>query len=258
MASKPLTGISVLVTRPEHQAAPLCEMIEEAGGKAVRFPVLEIAEPQDLVSVKAQIDRLEEFDIAIFISPNAVQRAVNLVRSRREFPAGLQIAAVGRASAKALLKMGLEADIFPSSRFNSEALLELPELQQVNGKRIVIFRGEGGREVLAETLKARGAQVEYAEVYRRVKPGGDVSHLMRAWARGDIDVVTVTSNEGLSNLYDMVGQLGRRWLLTTPLIVVSERAVEAAQQLGFQQVLLAEQPSDEAILSALQQWGQPA
>ncbi|MDH5300632.1 MAG: uroporphyrinogen-III synthase [Gammaproteobacteria bacterium] len=254
MANSPLAGVSVLVTRPEHQAGPLCELIEAAGGRAVRFPVLEIADPQDLASVQAQIDRLDQFDIAIFISPNAVQRAVNLVRAQREFPASLQIAAVGRASAKALAKMGLETDIFPATRFDSEALLEMPQLQQVVNKRILIFRGEGGREVLAETLKQRGAQVEYAEVYRRVKPGADVSQLMRAWARGDIDLVTVTSNEGLSNLYDMVGQLGRRWLLATPLVVVSERGVQAAQQLGFSRILLADQASDQAVLMAVERW----
>jgi uroporphyrinogen-III synthase len=254
MASSNLQKVSVLVTRPEHQADALCELIEADGGKAIRFPVLEIVEPESLSTVQQQIDRLHEFDIVIFISPNAVQRAVNLVRSQRQFPESLQLAAVGRASAKALKKMGLEADIFPTTRFNSEALLEMPQLQAMAGKRILIFRGEGGREVLAETLKQRGAEVEYAEVYRRIKPSGDVSLLMRAWARGDIDIVTVTSNEGLSNLYDMLGQLGRRWLLATPLVVISERGRELAEQLGFKQLLMAERASDQAILSAIKQW----
>ncbi len=250
-----LDGVGVLVTRPEHQAAPLCQLIEQAGGRAIRFPVLEIADIEDKGQLIATLDRLDEFDIAIFISPNAVNKAINFIRSRRAWPAGLAIAAVGRGSAKALRNVDLEADIFPSRRFNSEALLELPEMQEVAGKRIVIFRGEGGREVLAETLRRRGAEVTYAEVYRRVKPKADVSRLMKHWARGEVDIITVTSNEALSNLFDLVGQLGRQWLQKTPLVVISERAVELARGLGFKsEILVASQADDTALLAAIRQW----
>ena len=250
-----LQGINILVTRPKDQAENIATLIESEGGIPVRFPVLEIADIQDQSGLLQLIDKLDEYDIAIFISPNAVKKAANMVLSKRDWPESVKIAAVGKASAKALDSLGLIADIFPSTRFNSEALLELPELHDVEGKKIIIFRGEGGRETLAETLKTRGAAVEYAECYRRIKPKADVSQLLRHWARGEIDIVITTSNEGLHNLYDMVGQLGRQWLVKSPLVVLSERAKELASQLGFKgPVIVAEQASDEAIINAIKSW----
>ena len=255
MADAPLAGLGVLVTRPAHQATPLCERIESYGGKSIQFPVLEIVDPQDLGPMQAIIAQLDSFDIAVFISPNAVQRALNLIRKTRSWPVHIAVAAVGKASAKTLTKLGLDTQMFPSSKFNSEALLEMPQMQDVGGKKIVIFRGEGGRELLAETLKERGAEVHYAECYRRSKPQGDVSQLMRAWARGEINIITVTSNEGLSNLYDMLGQLGRNWLQKTPLVVISERGQALAMELGFKSdIIVAQQASDEAIVDAIINW----
>ena len=252
-----LAGVGVLVTRPAHQADGLCALLEGEGARCVRFPVLEIVDPEDPQAAGEIVERLAEFDIAVFISPNAVNKAMNRIRAAGPLPEHLRLAAVGRGSAKELKRFGLSADIAPRQRFNSEALLELPEMQDVAGKRIVIFRGDGGRELLAETLKERGAEVEYAEVYRRAKPKADVGALMRHWARGDIDVITVTSNEGLHNLFDMVGQLGRQWLRKTPLIVVSERQAELAQELGFQaRTLVAESAADEGLLQAVKDWRQ--
>ena len=259
MSGTDLAGLGILVTRPAHQAGPLCEAVEAQGGRAICFPVLEIVDPEDVGALLDVIDRLDSFDIAVFISPNAVNKAINRIRARRELPTGLKLAAVGRGSAKELGRLGLQADIFPKQRFDSEALLAMDEMQQVAGKRVVIFRGDGGRELLAETLKGRGAEVEYAECYRRAKPKGDVGKLMRHWARGDIDVVVVTSNEGLSNLFDMVGQLGRQWLRKTQLVVVSPRQAELAKELGFKlEPVIAETASDEAVVEAIKAWRERA
>jgi len=250
-----LKGVGVLVTRPEHQADELCNRIEALGGTSIRFPVLQIDDIKDQTQLNEQIDRLDMFDIAIFISPNAVNKAVNLIQARKKWPQGTKIAAVGKSSAKALDSLGLIADIFPSRRFNSEALLSLEEMQEMKGKNIIIFRGDGGRELLAETLKARGANVEYAECYKRSKPEADISALLRHWARGEINITVTTSNDSLHNLYDMVGQLGRQWLIKTPMIVVSERGAELATQLGFKiQPIISSQASDEAIIDALVEW----
>ncbi len=254
-ADQPLRGLNVLVTRPAHQAEAFCRMIEEAGGTAIRFPVLEILDPEDSRFLLELIDGLDRFDLAIFISPNAVNKAMNMIHARREVPAQLKIAAIGRKSAQELERYGHPADICPRQRFDSEALLEEPEMQDMAGKRVVIFRGDGGREVLGDTLKARGAEVEYANAYRRGKPQADTSQLMYHWSRGEIDIVTVTSTESLRNLFDMVGKLGQMWLRKTPLVVGGERMVEAATELGFKVApLLATDPSDESMLDALKSW----
>jgi uroporphyrinogen-III synthase len=251
----PLKGAGVLVTRPAHQADAFCRMIDTAGGMALRFPVTEILEPRDGAALDAVIDRLEEFDIAIFISPNAVSMAANRIGARRAWPDGLRIGAVGQKSAQELARAGHPAHICPARRFDSEALLAEAELQDVAGKRIVIFRGDGGRELLGDTLKERGGLVEYAEAYRRGRPDADTGQLMYHWSRGDLHLVTSTSSEGLRNLFDMVGKLGRMWLRKTPLLVGSARMVDTARELGFKgKPWVAEDPSDESMMDTVLQW----
>jgi uroporphyrinogen-III synthase len=253
--ARPLSGVGVVVTRPAHQADAFCARIEALGGRAIRFPVLEILEPKDLHGLLEIIERLEDFDLAVFISPNAVNKALNLIKARRTWPAGLQVAAIGKRSAQELKRHGLPPQIQPGSRFDSEALLAQPELQDVAGKRIVIFRGDGGREVLGDTLRARGAEVTYANAYRRGRPEIDNSALMYHWSRGELDIITVTSAEGLHNLFDMVGKLGQMWLRKTPLVVGSERIAAAVADLGFKTPpVVAGDPSDEAMLDALLKW----
>lgn len=230
-------------------------MIEGAGGRAVRFPVLEILDPEDDGTLLGLIDRLEDFDIAVFISPNAVNKAMNLIHARRGLPPGIKLAAVGRGSAQALQRYGHAPDICPSARFDSEALLAEPGMQEVAGKRVVIFRGDGGRELLGDTLRARGAEVVYANAYRRGRPKTDTGELMYLWSRGEVDIIAVTSGEGLRNLFDMVGKLGQMWLRDTALLVGHERMLALAEELGFRQPpVLAPDPSDDSMFATLVEW----
>jgi uroporphyrinogen-III synthase len=254
--TRALDGVRVLVTRPRDQAEGLALRIEQEGGEVVRFPVIEITAPRDTRALHAIIDRLDEFALAIFISPNAVNRALDLIIQRRgKFPGHLSVASVGRGSAKALEHLGIKNVITPADRFDSESLLALPVLQQVTGKRIVIFRGEGGRELLGNILMQRGATVEYAECYQRVRPDTDAAPLLERWARGLIDIVSITSLDGLHNLLNMVGKAGRPWLLRAPVVVISERLAAACRELGFENApILAREASDEAIVAAIKTW----
>ncbi|MGD8639883.1 MAG: uroporphyrinogen-III synthase [Gammaproteobacteria bacterium] len=245
-------GATVVVTRPAHQADGLCQLVEQHGGTALRFPVLDITGPDDEASVVAMIQRLAEFDMAIFISPNAVQWGMRLAGA---LPPALKIAAVGKGSARELMQRGIEPDIFPSQQFNSEALLAMDAMRDVTDQRIVIFRGVGGRELLADTLRERGAAVEYLECYRRVQPDVDPAILTEPLQQGAVDIVIVTSNEGLENLLAMAGDQAAEQLLTLPLIVVSERSRDRARQLGFRgEVIIAQQPSDQGLIDAVLQW----
>jgi len=250
VTGKALAGRGILVTRPRQQAQALAALIESAGGEALTFPVIEIEDLPDLRPILALIDRLEAFDLALFISPSAVHKALNLVRSRRGWPQQLRVATVGRGSRRELERQGFEDVIAPSAHSDSEALLALPELQDVSGKRIVIFRGDGGRELLGDMLAERGAQVEYAECYRRARPRADNAPLLAAWARGGVHAVTVSSSEGLANLFDMLGKLGQHWLRTTPLFVPHARVAEAARRLGVRTVIVAG-PGDEEVFGGL-------
>ena len=250
----PLAGLGVVVTRPAHQAGNLAELIERAGGRVILFPTLEIFDAQDMGSLTGVIDRLEQFDLAIFISPNAVNKAMNRIRAKRTWPQGLRCAAVGKGSAKELARFGCEEVLVPQGRFDSEALLALPELQDVAGKRVVIFRGEDGRELLGDELIRRGAELTMVECYRRGKPvGGDVGQLLRQWVRGEIDAITVTSGESMRNLFDLVGKLGQQWLKKTPVFVFHENIAEVARELGVEQVYVTP-AGDEGLLSGLIEW----
>lgn len=252
-AGLPLQGVGVLVTRPADQARQLAQLIAGAGGEAILFPALEILDAADLQPLHALIGRLEEFDFAIFISPTAVSKAMNLIRARRELPPQLVIAAIGRGSRRALEHCGVRQVIAPQQQFDSEGLLALPLFQDMRGKRVVIFRGEGGRELLGSTLRERGAHVEYAECYRRGKPALDAAPLLHRWARGEVQAVTVTSGESLHNLFELLGKLGQQWLKKTPLFVPHPRIAEAARSLGLEQVVVTA-AGDEGLLTDLIAW----
>lgn len=242
-------------TRPTHQAESLGHLIRQAGGTLVEFPVIEISPPLNSDSLHSQIGRIHEADLAIFISANAVDAVMTLLGSVKAWPENLRIASVGRATASKLEAYGLVASIIAPEPFNSEALLSLPVLEDLSSKKVIIIRGEGGRELLAETLLARGAEVEYLECYRRHIPSSDPAALYQCWDENRKLVIVVTSNEGLRNLTVMVDSEHQQNLLTSTLVVISERAVSLASELGFKQKpVLSDTVSNEAIIDAIQQW----
>ncbi len=249
----PLKGRGIVVTRPAHQAQHLAQLIKGAGGEAILFPVLEILDAVDLRPLNALIARLNEFDVAIFISPNAVSKALNLIRAQRQLPPDLLIAAIGKGSKKELEHCGIMQVIAPEKQFDSEGLLSLPQFQDMHGKRVIIFRGEGGREFLGESLISRGAAIEYAECYRRSRPVIDIAPLLHRWARGEIHAVTVTSGESLRNLFDLLGKLGQQWLKTTPLFVSHERIAQTARGMGLPLTIVTP-PGDEGLMTGLIEW----
>lgn len=253
LMTQTLLGRGIVITRPREQSAALKAAIESRGGRAILFSVLEIVEASDLAPINALIDRLDEFDIAVFISPTAVDKAMNLIRARRELPAKLLKACIGRASLREMRAFGVEDAIAPAAQFDSEHLLELAEFNNVAGKRVVIFRGDGGREWLGDELTRRGAAVEYAECYRRVRPNVDAGPLLHGWARGEIDAVTVMSSESLHNLYDLIGKLGQQWLKKTALFVPHARIADSARSLGLARIHVSA-PGDDGLLAQLETW----
>ncbi len=247
--SNRLAGRGVVITRPAHQAAPLGRLIEGQGGRAILFPAIEILDVES-PALDALIDRLEAFDIAIFISPNAVTRGLATIRRRRALPEGLTVAAIGGGSARELRRQGVAEVVAPTAGADSEALLAAPELQAIGGKRIVIFRGAGGRELLHDELRSRGAAVEYAECYRRRRPQTDPAALLAAWGRGDIDAAVATSSEGLRNFAEMIGPRGRAHLATTMLFVPHPRIAATARELSLDRLVVTG-PGEEGIVEGL-------
>lgn len=248
--SPPLEGRHIVVTRPAGQAAHLAEALAALGARPVLFPVLAIFDVEDTAPLLDAAIRLDQYDWACFVSPNAVEKALTTILSHRPWPARLRAATLGKSSEMALARFGIADVVAPRDRFDSEALIALPELQDMAGRRVVVFRGDGGRELLGDTLKARGAMVDYVTCYRRGRPDLDPAPLIRLWNDGMLSAATVTSSEGLRNLYDMVGKLGQTWLRKTPTFVPHERIAEQAGILGLQNVTLTG-PGDDGLVAGL-------
>lgn len=254
MKARPLAGKRIVITRPRELAAGLAARILEAGGEPVLFPAIEIRDLADLRPFHGIADRLEEFDCAIFVSPTAVRKALPLLRARRgarPWPATLRVAAIGRGSRRALDDAGIAAVLAPAGQADSEALLAMPEFAAPAGRRVVIVRGRGGRELLGDTLAARGARVEYAECYVRARPDADAGSGEGAeFSAAAADAVTVASGEGLANLLEMLDERGREQVRQTPLFVPHARVAEQAERLGVRKVTVSG-PGDDETLSAL-------
>jgi len=243
-------GRAVLVTRPAGLAARLAELLRLEGCEAVLFPAIEILPPDDAAGLRGIVARLDEFDIAIFVSPTAVARAMAAVTASRSWPAGLKFAAVGSGTARALRDAGIGPVLAPQGRGDSEALAALPELSAVARKRVVIFRGQGGRETLRAALLARGALVEYAECYRRALPQADIAPLVQRWRKRGIAGVCVTSAQGLDNLFTLLGDSAAPLLRATPVFVPHPRVADAARRHGVAKVFVTG-PGDEDLVAAL-------
>jgi uroporphyrinogen-III synthase len=245
-------GRRIVVTRPAAQAEPFCARLEQSGASVFRFPVIAIEGPTVPQALQDLLANLDRFDLAVFVSSNAVERFVPRVLEKGPWPASLRIAAIGARTAQALAEQGTPAAIIPAQRFDSEALLAEPALQDVRGRRVVIVRGEGGRDHLAEGLRERGAEVTYAEAYRRTLPETDAAALGSELRAGLVDAVTVTSGESLRNLVAMVGDPAHEAMVDTPLVVGAKRVAELARELGFRgPIVTAEDPTDPAMLEAL-------
>jgi len=181
------------------------------------------------------------------VSANAVEYGVG---DGVQWPAHMLCFAPGPGTAAALAATGVANVRIPETSMDSEGLLALPELNAVDGKRIVIFRGSGGREHLGSTLRQRGARVEYVECYRRAKPTAGAQGLVAAWRENRVDAVTVTSSEGLDNLWEVLGDEGRTRLAATPVFAPHARIAEHARSLGIERVILTE-AADAGLLASL-------
>ncbi len=246
-----LHGRRILVTRPAAQAATLAAMIVDAGGEPVLFPLLEIAPADDLTPLDEAIAHLDDYAIAVFISPNAVDYSLPRILERGVWPAGLLSAAIGPGTLAPLARYGIDDVIAPSVRFDSEGVLELPAFQAecVADKRILILRGNGGRELLAETLRRRGAEVDCVTCYHRAAPA-DGEPIVSRLRNNALDALTISSSEGLRNLLALLDTEAIERLNRLPLFVPHRRIAEVAAELGLSNVVLTG-PADTGILESL-------
>ena len=247
---KQLHNLRVLVTRPLTQAADLCQLINDNGAHAIALPCLEIRASGNITQIQNTLAKATQFQWLVFISANAVNFALLANGGKIDSLSASRCVAIGQATAHALESAGLRVALLPEAGYNSEALLAMPPLQQVDGQRFLIIRGDAGREELAQTLQQRGALVDYLKVYERLAPR-DNGALNALVANQQLDLITLTSGEALQNLLTMLDIALHHQLRKLPLVVISERIKQLAITMGFEQIFVTQRPDNLAILETI-------
>ena len=259
IADKNLTGLNVLVTRPEHQAGELVKILEERGATATLFPLLHIhpilENDPAYNDLKQKVLDLDLFQHLIFVSVNAANLAIEHIdQFWPQLPVNIQWHAIGKQTALTLNNYGIDAYHSPVG-YDSEALLNSPALQQISHDKVLIFRGEGGREKLADELRARGAEVSYAELYRRQIPIYSDTEIQATVYNSIPDAILISSGEGLRNFLQLAQgskqQFSTDSLLNCQIVVPSKRIRDLAVKAGFKRVTIASGPDNLSMTDAL-------
>jgi uroporphyrinogen-III synthase len=248
----PLAGLVVVVTRPARQAARFIARLGEAGAATLAFPTLEIESVALDPGTRAAIVA-GSFDWLIYTSANAVESSIPQIGR----PGGVTVAAIGRATARALAEAGIRVDAVPESGADSEALLAHPLLARPRGLRFLLVKGVGGRDALRAELEARGAVVAAAEVYRRARatPSPQALAALQASRQRGRVVVAVTSVEILDSLLALVAEPFAPWLRDAPLLLPGERVAAEARRRGWRgPLVVARSAEDETMVATLADW----
>lgn len=250
---------AVIVTRPQAQAGDLMRRINALHRTAILFPLLEIHPLSDQTDLKKVLAALDRYALIAFVSPNAIDAAFSV---RPDWPSHIQLAVVGEGSRVRLARYGITDDstqIFRPGdgvRMDTQSLLAELDLDALCSKQVLIIRGETGRELLGDALRAAGVHVETVAAYRRLAPKLDVAR------RGELKQLLygqnewiVTSSEALRILQDMTSQLDEAEVVAKMqqkrILVPHARIAETAYQLDFHNIVLT-RSGDDGLIAALQ------
>ena len=250
----PLTGLSILITRPVMPASRTAQRLAALGATPLIFPTIIIEPPADAAPLNAALLRLGDCYAAIFVSPSAAEMTLApLGTTAKKLPAALHVFAPGPGTAEELSLRGVAQVEIPTTRFDSEGLLALPALQvgNIKGKRIVIFRGNDGRELLRAELVKRGATVDAIAAYHRRAPSTPPTGLLELLRAGKVNALSAMSSDAITNLVPLVPAAERSaLLLTIPVYASHERIVTTARAAGFRN-LIATEAGDAGLITAL-------
>ena len=268
MSDDDSTRLPIVVTRPVEDAASLVARIAALGRDVLAFPVLAIEPVADAQPLADAMARLDDYRLAIFVSPNAIRAAVRM--RDRPWPAMTAIGVMGPGSAAALASAGIGpplrifVPLGDDGKFDSEGLLGVLDrslLVEPDARPILLVRGNGGRPWLADRLRERGLRVDEVEGYRRIRPSPDPvvgARLRERYSAGRSVAFVITSSEAVAHLAasidelldDADGEARRRWLFASPVYAPHPRIVEAARDRGFRDVRPT-RAGDEGIVAAI-------
>jgi len=219
------------------------------GASPIVFPAIVILPPSDRAALDAAHARLQDYDFAVFVSANAVEYGIP---STEAWPSRLVAIAPGPGTAEALAAVGIRDVRMPETTFDSEGMLALAEVAHLQGKRIIVFRGEGGRDVLVDALRARGSNVDVVGCYRRTAPSSGSEGLVEALREQRVHAITVTSSEGVANLWSVLGDEGRRLIEPHPVFAPHARIASRVRALGMRAI--ETDGGDAGLIAGLLQW----
>ena len=245
MSKDDLRGRMVVITRPAGTAAALVRRVRAAGGVPLLLPGLALRRVTDEAAVREDLQAALADDVLIFNSPAAVRAAAALASLRTS----ATVLAVGQGTARALRRHGVQAPLAPA-RQDSEGVLDHPALQVLRGRRIALIGAAGGRGVLRDELRARGAQLRELHVYQRVAPRLDRRHVEALLHLGVSALVLLSSAEALQNLCRILPPAALARLFATTAVVSSERLASAARDAGFARIALATSALSADLLDA--------
>ena len=247
----PLSNTSIVVTRPSLQNHAICSELTTLGACPIKFPCMEISSYSNFNELDLNT-RLPSCQLVIFISTNAVQFGLKAIPNlMQQVAESCQIAAVGTSTAQALNSLGIKQVLTPVDSFDSEALLKLPALQDVEKKSVLLIKGKGGRALLSQTLENRGANVQSIDVYQRTLPKSVNLDALNT----KIDLILFTSSESVNNFLALTPKSLQSTLLCCQTIVGHARIADKVTALGFEKLpIIAATPSDTDMLAAINQW----
>ncbi|VEG69441.1 uroporphyrinogen-III synthase [[Pasteurella] aerogenes] len=247
--------MAVLVTRPDARGIQLVEMLNKAGIVAIHLPLFSIEAGSELNQLPNKLAQLKAQDYVFAVSKNAVEYAAQTLKQTGfHWRDDLCYFTVGQRTAEYFAANTEQMIYYPFQQETSEGLLELPAMQTLHGKQILILRGNGGRELFAEQAQQRGAEVDYLECYRRVPivyPNNQEQTSL--CQRAGVQTVIVTSMEILLSLMDFVPEKEHNWLKSCQLITVSRRIATFAKKSGWQNVTISPKADNQALLHTLLQ-----
>ncbi|VFP81981.1 uroporphyrinogen-III synthase [Candidatus Erwinia haradaeae] len=245
--------MNILVTRPEPSADDLVNQLRHQGHIAWSFPLIEFAPGAQLHIVSKRIEMLKKGDLVFILSQNAVHYA-NIFFTNEKFfwPKKLTYYAIGHSTALAFYKISGHEVYWPDSQETTEILIQNLALQTIFGKRALILRGNGGRNLLENTLRYYGAEVESLECYQRCEKHYHGSKEASRWRKKGINTLVVTSGSMLQQLYYLFSDTDRNeWLLRCRLLVVSKRLSILARRLGWVNIYVANKADNNSLLQAI-------
>ncbi len=255
MQSNDLKGVKVLVTRPAHQNQKLYDLVRAHGGEPVVCPLIKIEPTYAHEALLTVLTRIDDIDIAIFVSTNAVTHGLGALRSQGQTLSELtQVFAVGATTALMLQAADIRVDGVPLGLSGANGLRALPTFRHVSNRRVVVFRGNGGESSLLEWLKNEGARVFVAETYRREMPIEINSAVIELCQQAAIDVITLTSVTSVEHLFALLPDNTHRMLKNATVVTLSQRIERYCENQGFQgAILVADEASDQALVETIVQ-----